>query len=116
MGVVSFAAALRLAAEVTLAIVGFEEGPDDAVGVEGDEGTRLPVEACGNTVAPDDFDDRAAHLGVAQQLRLPQIVLLGDAAEFAAVLFEVLFEPARVGRPSISNRFFTANGTPISGP
>src|SRR5471032_1063601 len=28
----------------------------------------------------------------------------------------LIFEPARVGRPSISNRFLTANGTPLSGP
>ena len=28
----------------------------------------------------------------------------------------LIFEPARVGRPFTSNRFFTANGTPASGP
>ena len=28
----------------------------------------------------------------------------------------LIFEPARVGRPSMSNRFLTANGTPTSGP
>src|ERR1700712_4287357 len=28
----------------------------------------------------------------------------------------LIFEPARVGRPCTSNRFFTANGTPASGP
>ena len=28
----------------------------------------------------------------------------------------LIFEPARVGRPSMSNRFLTANGTPASGP
>src|SRR5471030_909853 len=28
----------------------------------------------------------------------------------------LIFEPARVGRPSMSNRFLTANGTPDSGP
>src|SRR5471032_3023134 len=28
----------------------------------------------------------------------------------------LIFEPARVGRPAMSNRFFTANGTPLIGP
>ena len=28
----------------------------------------------------------------------------------------LIFEPASVGRPAMSNRFFTANGTPASGP
>src|SRR5215216_8080557 len=28
----------------------------------------------------------------------------------------LIFEPARVGRPFMSNRFFTAKGTPASGP
>src|SRR4051794_34963440 len=28
----------------------------------------------------------------------------------------LIFEPARVGKPCTSNRFFTANGTPASGP
>src|SRR5260370_38910278 len=28
----------------------------------------------------------------------------------------LIFDPARVGRPAISNRFLTANGTPTSGP
>src|SRR6202166_3985066 len=28
----------------------------------------------------------------------------------------LIFDPARVGRPCTSNRFFTANGTPASGP
>ena len=39
----------------------------------------------------------SAELGVAQELRLVQVVLLADGAELGAVLFEVLVEPALVG-------------------
>jgi hypothetical protein len=34
----------------------------------------------------------------------------------AGCLSRLIFEPARVARPATSNRFFTANGTPASGP
>src|SRR5512140_780020 len=38
------------------------------------------------------------------------------ASRFDAARSRLIFEPARVGRPATSNRFFTAKGTPASGP
>src|SRR6201996_3983076 len=38
------------------------------------------------------------------------------ASRAAAAWSRLIFEPARVGRPFTSNRFFTAKGTPASGP
>ena len=38
------------------------------------------------------------------------------ASRDAAGRSRLIFDPARVGRPFTSNRFFTANGTPASGP
>ena len=50
--------------------------------------------------AAHGLQDRTAHLGVAQELRLVQVVLLGDVAELGAVLFKVLVEPARSAKPT----------------
>ena len=38
------------------------------------------------------------------------------ASRGGGVSSRLIFDPARVGRPCTSNRFFTANGTPASGP
>src|SRR5689334_924456 len=38
------------------------------------------------------------------------------ASRLAGARSRLIFEPARVGRPATSNRFFTAKGTPASGP
>src|SRR6266700_4805015 len=38
------------------------------------------------------------------------------ASRFATDSSRLIFDPARVGRPRTSNRFFTAKGTPASGP
>src|SRR5260364_48788 len=38
------------------------------------------------------------------------------ASRAAGARSRLILEPARVGSPSTSNRFFTANGTPASGP
>ena len=51
-----------------------------------------------DAVASNDFEHGAADLGIAQQLGLAQIVLLGDAAELRAVLPKMLIEPALVGK------------------
>ncbi len=38
------------------------------------------------------------------------------ASRFAGARSRLIFDPARVERPCTSNRFFTAKGTPASGP
>src|SRR6266702_4708030 len=38
------------------------------------------------------------------------------ASRLAGARSRLIFEPARVGRPATSKRFFTAKGTPASGP
>ena len=47
----------------------------------------------------------------AASIRSINVASRGDGARS-----RLIFEPARVGRPRTSNRFFTANGTPASGP
>src|SRR5271169_1559915 len=41
---------------------------------------------------------------------------INAASRVAGGLSRLIFEPATVGTPATSNRFFTANGTPASGP
>lgn len=86
-----------MAAPIALAVVGFEEGPDDAVRVEGDECPGLAIVARDHAVSPYGFEDRLDRPGVAQELRLPQVILLGDAAELRTMLGVVLVEAALVG-------------------
>jgi hypothetical protein len=90
--------ALNLTAEVALAVVGPKVGAYDAVRVEGQEGAAPSVKPGDDAVASHCLQDIAADRRVAQRLRLAQIILPADVAEFAAMLAVVLIQPVAVGK------------------
>jgi len=82
----------RLTAEIGFAVVGFEERPDRAVGIERDERAARAIESRRRSIRPAKLLDVASHRRIAERLRGAQILLLRYAAKLGAVLREMLIE------------------------
>jgi len=81
-----------LAEEVTLTIVGNEEGANGSVAIVGAEIAVAAIEAAELAAGPSGFEDWSADGRIPERLRQIQVFGLTDGAEFVPMLLVVFVE------------------------
>src|SRR5438552_2779082 len=104
----SMVRASELPPEIDFTLIGPEECPDDAVGIERDERARAAVEARDHAVVAPLLENRPAGGPIAKLLSPSQVLSHRDVPELPAVLEPVL--PQELVRPKSDVRAVGGRG------